>query len=77
MENWVLKGATAMLARLEGRARHTLDVDLYRRDGSLADAERALREAAVASARRFIDPVLAAAASGRWDPAAMAWRPRE
>lgn len=32
-ERWVLKGATAMLARLEGHARHTLDVDLYRRDG--------------------------------------------
>jgi Nucleotidyl transferase AbiEii toxin, Type IV TA system len=45
-ERWVLKGATAMLARLEGQARHTLDVDLHRRDGSLADAERALREAA-------------------------------
>lgn len=45
-ERWVLKGATAMLARLEGRARHTLDVDLYRSEGSLADAERALREAA-------------------------------
>ncbi len=45
-ERWVLKGATAMLARLEGQARHTLDVDLYRRDGSLADAEGALREAA-------------------------------
>jgi hypothetical protein len=45
-ERWVLKGATAMLARLEGKARHTLDVDLYRCDGSLADAERALREAA-------------------------------
>jgi hypothetical protein len=45
-ERWVLKGATAMLARLEGQARHTLDVDLYRRDGSLADAEQALREAA-------------------------------
>jgi hypothetical protein len=44
-ERWVLKGATAMLARLEGQARHTLDVDLFRRDGSLADAERALREA--------------------------------
>lgn len=35
-----------MLVRLEGRARHTLDVDLYRRDGSLANAERALREEA-------------------------------
>lgn len=45
-ERWILKGATAMLARLEGQARHTLDVDLYRRDGSLAEAERALREAA-------------------------------
>lgn len=41
-ERWVLKGATA---RLEGQARHTLDVDLYRRDGSLADAERALHAA--------------------------------
>lgn len=46
-ERWVLKGATAILVRLEGRARHTLDVDLCRRDGSLADAEIALREAAV------------------------------
>jgi Nucleotidyl transferase AbiEii toxin, Type IV TA system len=45
-EHWVLNGATAMLARMQGNARHTLDVDLYRRDGSLADAERALREAA-------------------------------
>lgn len=44
-ERWVLKGATAMLARLEGHARHTLDVDLYSRAGDLADAERALREA--------------------------------
>ena len=46
-EHWVLKGGTAMLARLEGQARHTLDVDLYRRDGSLAEAEQALRDAAV------------------------------
>jgi Nucleotidyl transferase AbiEii toxin, Type IV TA system len=45
---WVLKGATALLARLEGSARHTLDVDLYRRDARLEDAEAALR--AVASA---------------------------
>ena len=45
-ERWVLKGGTAMLARLEGQARHTLDVDLYRRDGSLAEAEQALRDAA-------------------------------
>jgi hypothetical protein len=45
-ERWVLKGATAMLARLEGRARHTLDIDLYNSVGSLSDAERALRDAA-------------------------------
>ncbi len=45
-ERWVLKGATAMLARLRGQARHTLDIDLYSRAGDLADAERALRDAA-------------------------------
>ena len=45
-DGWVLKGATAMLARLEGRARHTVDIDLYRRSGGLGDAERALRAAA-------------------------------
>lgn len=45
-ERWVLKGATAMLARLQGAARHTIDVDLYSRPGGLADAEQALRAAA-------------------------------
>lgn len=43
---WVLKGAAAMLARLPTAARHSKDVDLYSRCGDLADAERALREAA-------------------------------
>ena len=43
---WVLKGATAMLARLGPLARHTLDVDLYRRGGDLDEAENALRNAA-------------------------------
>lgn len=42
-ERWVLKGATAMLARLQGAARHTVDVDLYSRTGGLADAEQSLR----------------------------------
>jgi len=32
-------------------------------------------ESAMASARRFIDPVLAGVASGCWDPVAVAWRP--
>jgi hypothetical protein len=45
-ERWVLKGATAILARLEGQARHTLDIDLYSPAGGLAEAEQALREAA-------------------------------
>lgn len=43
---WVLKGATALLARLHGAARHTLDIDLYRPDAQLDDAEAALRSAA-------------------------------
>lgn len=45
-DRWVLKGATAMLARLEGQARHTIDIDLYSRAGGLDDAEQALRAAA-------------------------------
>jgi hypothetical protein len=45
-EAWVLKGATALLARLHGSARHTLDIDLYRRGASLDRAEAALRAAA-------------------------------
>ena len=43
---WVLKGATAILARSGGQARHTLDVDLYRREGDLIEAEAALHAAA-------------------------------
>lgn len=43
---WVLKGATALLARLHGAARHTLDIDLYRPAAPLDDAEAALRSAA-------------------------------
>lgn len=45
-ERWVLKGATAMLARLDGQSRHTIDVDLYSRSGGLDEAEEALRAAA-------------------------------
>ncbi len=45
-EAWVLKGAAALLARLGGSARHTLDVDLYRPDARLDEAEAALRAAA-------------------------------
>jgi hypothetical protein len=45
-EAWVLKGATALLARLHGSARHTLDIDLYRPGAGLDRAEDALRAAA-------------------------------
>jgi predicted nucleotidyltransferase component of viral defense system len=38
-DRWVLKGATALLARLGGDARHTVDVDLYDRSGNLDEAE--------------------------------------
>ncbi len=50
---WVLKGATAMLARLQGQARHTLDVDLYSRTGDLGEAEKALRRAAVVDLKDY------------------------
>ncbi len=45
-ERWVLKGATAMLARLGADARHTRDIDLFSRAGDLDESERALRAAA-------------------------------
>jgi hypothetical protein len=45
-DQWVLKGAAALLARLPAGARHSNDVDLYRRRGDLSEAETALREAA-------------------------------
>ncbi len=45
-DQWVLKGAAAMLARLGARARHTLDIDLYGQQGNLDEAEDALRAAA-------------------------------
>lgn len=45
-ERWVLKGATALLTRLLGQARHSVDIDLYDQSGTLDAAEAALREAA-------------------------------
>lgn len=45
-DRWVLKGATALLARLRGRARHSIDIDLFNQAGGLEDAEAALRTAA-------------------------------
>lgn len=57
---WVVKGATALLARLGGSARHTLDIDLYRIDARLDEAELALRAVASADLSDFfrftIDP---------------------
>jgi Nucleotidyl transferase AbiEii toxin, Type IV TA system len=45
-DRWVLKGATAMLARLGPEARHTRDIDLLSRAGDLGEAEQVLRAAA-------------------------------
>ena len=42
---WVLKGATGLLARLQGQARHSIDIDLCF-EGELNAALDALREAA-------------------------------
>ena len=56
---WVLKGATALLARLGGSARHTLDLDLYRPGAGLAEAEAALRAAAAADLDDFFRFALA------------------
>lgn len=59
-ERWVLKGATAILARLCGDARHTRDIDLYRQDEDLPAAENSLRAAAAIDAgdsfRFTLDP---------------------
>jgi hypothetical protein len=40
-DSWVLKGGVSLLARVPG-ARHSLDIDLWGRQHSLAEAERAL-----------------------------------
>jgi hypothetical protein len=58
-DDWVLKGATALLARLRGRARHTIDVDLYRPVAGLDEAEAALRRAAASDLGDFFRFVLA------------------
>ena len=42
---WVLKGATGLLVRMPGRARHSIDIDLFF-TGEIADALEALRDAA-------------------------------
>jgi len=44
-ERWVLKGATGLLARMPGKARHSMDVDLFF-SGELDEAIDDLREAA-------------------------------
>jgi hypothetical protein len=45
-DQWVLKGAAAMLARLPTAARHSKDIDLYRTRGDLTEAHEALAAAA-------------------------------
>jgi hypothetical protein len=58
-KRWILEGATAILARLAGDARHTRDIDLYRQDEDLPAAEDSLRAAAATDAGDFrftLDP---------------------
>ena len=43
--HWVLKGATGLLVRMPGRARHSIDIDLFFA-GEISDALEALRGAA-------------------------------
>jgi Nucleotidyl transferase AbiEii toxin, Type IV TA system len=50
-ERWVLKGATAMLARLGPGSRHTLDVDLYRSAGTLDEHPRLSTSATTSGSR--------------------------
>jgi Nucleotidyl transferase AbiEii toxin, Type IV TA system len=58
-EGWILKGATALLARLHGSARHTIDVDLFHPDARLEEADAALREAAATDLGDFFRFLLA------------------
>ncbi|MEE8498682.1 MAG: nucleotidyl transferase AbiEii/AbiGii toxin family protein [Acidimicrobiia bacterium] len=44
-ERWVLKGATGLLARMPGKARHSMDVDLFF-SGELDEAVSGFRDAA-------------------------------
>jgi hypothetical protein len=52
-DRWVLKGATALLARLGPAARHTADVDLFDQVGNLDAAEAALRAAVMTDVNDF------------------------
>ena len=49
-DRWVLKGAIALLARLDGRARHSKDIDLYYAEPSASIGEAV--DAFLAAARR-------------------------
>jgi hypothetical protein len=60
-ERWVLKGATAMLARIGPQARHTLDVHLLHREDGLPEAELTLRRAAEVDLHDFFVFTLGAA----------------
>lgn len=51
---WVLKGAGALLARLEGQARHSRDIDLYFAERS-ADTDHAVQALATALDRDLAD----------------------
>jgi hypothetical protein len=64
-EHWVLKGATSLLARIPGQARHSMDVDLYF-SGELEQALDGLQDAGDMDVGDFFtfDMVPGAALSG-------------
>jgi hypothetical protein len=76
-DSWILKGATAMLARRIA-VRHTIDIDVYRVD-RCAHAERAMLPVArtlvdaMAAVGPYLDPVLSRTASGTWCPERRGW----
>ena len=73
-DRWVLKGATALLARLRGRARHSIDIDLFDQAGGLEDAEGALQAAALRDGGDHFRFVLAPAAGSPKVESRYAWR---
>lgn len=79
-DSWVLKGAGALLARLE-QARHSRDIDVYfaEQSAAVSDATAALGTAlgreAVSLACALLNPALKGPVCGNWDPVAASWTP--
>ena len=73
-EQWVLKGATGILSRIPGRARHSMDVDLYF-SGALEQAIDDLQKAADADVGDFFSFDMSHGAAQAGQTAGRARRP--